>query len=221
MFLAGLRRLFPQHFGMVAFGFATTGRSGGDPPVARRSAAGGADEGLGAAVRRHRGDRPPEDLRPRNRRDVRPLQHRPPAGDSGGCRSGHLAGQVPPAATRAARRGGKVVGRSLKRQRPPRDSAVSGRFSRAGEGVRTLDVHLGKTFGVRIAVGELSRDAGLPSQGVSGRPAPSRSGGYVSGYAAALDGPSDCSSQRTGVDRPSSATSLCDWFRRCLSGNLE
>jgi hypothetical protein len=67
-----------------------------------------------------------------------------PAGDSGGCRSGHLAGQVPRAST-----GGRVVvgkwwGGPRNRQRPPRDCAVSGRFSRAGEGVRTLDVHLGK-----------------------------------------------------------------------------
>jgi hypothetical protein len=30
-------------------------------------------------------------------------------------------------------------------------------------------------------VGEMSRDAGLPSQGVLGRPAPSRSGGYAGG----------------------------------------
>src|SRR5579863_5460874 len=51
-------------------------------------------------------------------------------------------------------------------------------FKRAGEEVRTLDVHLGKLLGVRISVGEMSKDAGLLSQGVSGRPAPSRSSGY-------------------------------------------
>ena len=60
---------------------------------------------------------------------------------------------------------------------------VSGRFFRAGEGVRTLDVHLGKGLGARFFVGEMSGDAGLPSQGVSGRPAPCRSSGYASGYA--------------------------------------
>ena len=72
-----------------------------------------------------------------------------------------------------------LIRRPAKKKKPIRNWAVE----RAGEGVRTLDVHLGKVSWGKFSVEELSRDAGLSSQGVSGRPAPSRSNGYAGGYA--------------------------------------
>ena len=103
---------------------------------------------------------------------------------------------------RGRRRGGRRPGRLDWRwlrlaqrvsdpERPPRldrlrPGAVDGRHRPATQYVPVSapdPVHFGKGLGARFSVGELSRDAGLPLQGVSGRPAPSRSGGYASGYA--------------------------------------
>jgi hypothetical protein len=71
-------------------------------------------------LRRHRDHRPPEDLRSRYAGDVRPLQHGPPEGDSGGGRGGHLAREVPRASTGRCIVVGKWWERPEKRNGHPR-----------------------------------------------------------------------------------------------------
>ena len=84
----------------VGAGQAVQGSGRGDQPRKANHPTGDAADLSGSrSQRRHRDHRPAEDLRSRDPGDVRPLQHGPPKGDSGGCRGGHLAREVPRAST--------------------------------------------------------------------------------------------------------------------------